>query len=46
MTVTTNNKEIMNTGWHFGTPVYTIDKSEWLSSAIKTTDKFIKASEK
>tara|TARA_B100000073_G_scaffold75186_1_gene56690 strand:+ start:336 stop:1043 length:708 start_codon:yes stop_codon:yes gene_type:complete len=46
MAVTTNNKEIMNTGWHFGTPVYTINKPEWLSSAIKATDKYIKASEK
>ena len=46
MAVTTNNKEIMNTGWHFGTPVYTIEKPEWVSSAIKVTDKYIKASEK
>ena len=46
MAVTTNNKEIMNTDWHFGTPVYTIEKPEWVSSAIKATDKYIKASEK
>ena len=36
----------MNTEWHFGTPIYAIHKPEWLSSAIKTTDKFIKKAEK
>jgi len=39
-------KELMNTEWHFGTPIYGIHKPEWLSSAIKTTDKFIKKAEK
>jgi len=46
MAVTTNNKEIMNTEWHFSTPVYRIEKPEWISSSIKATDKYIKASEK
>ena len=41
-----STKEVMNTDWYFSTPVYTIDKPEWLPSAIKTTDKFIKESEK
>ena len=41
-----NKKEIMKTEWHFSTPIYTIDKPEWLPSAIKATDKFIKDSEK
>jgi len=45
MAVTTN-KEIMNTDWYFSTPIYSIQKPEWLSSAIKATDKFIKESEK
>ena len=41
-----STKEVMNTDWYFSTPVYTIDKPEWLPSAIKATDKFIKESEK
>ena len=40
MAVTTK-KEVMSTEWHFATPVYTIMKPEWLTTAIKTTDKFI-----
>ena len=36
----------MNTNWYFSTPVYTIEKPEWLKSAIKATDKYIKQSEK
>ena len=36
----------MNTNWYFSTPVYTIEKPEWLPSAIKATDKYIKESEK
>ena len=37
----TISKEIMNTEWYFQTPVYSIMKPEWLTEAIKTTDKFI-----
>ena len=40
MAVTTN-KEIMSTEWYFPTPVYSIMKTEWLETAIKSTDKFI-----
>ena len=36
----------MNTDWHFSTPIYRIEKPEWLPTAIKATDKFIKQSEK
>ena len=43
---TKSTKELMNTNWYFSTPVYTIDKPEWLSSAIKATDKYIKEAEK
>lgn len=43
MAVTTN-KELMNTNWYFSTPVYQIEKPEWVDSAIKATDKFIKES--
>ena len=39
-------REIMNTSWYFSTPVYNINKPEWLSSAIKATDKYIKEAEK
>ena len=46
MAVTTEKKEIMKTDWYFNTPVYFIEKPEWLPSAIKATDKYIKASEK
>ena len=45
MAVTTN-KEIMNTEWYFPTPIYSIMKTEWLSKAIKATDKFIDESYK
>ena len=34
-------KDIMNTEIHFGCPIYSIEKPEWLNSAIKATDKFI-----
>ena len=37
----TANKDIMRTDWYFSTPVYSIEKPEWLPSAIKATDKFI-----
>jgi len=46
MAVTTEKKEIMKTDWYFNTPVYLIEKPEWLPSAIKATDKYIKVSEK
>ena len=46
MAVTTSNKDIMDTSWYFSTPVYRIEKPEFLSSAIKATDKYIKESEK
>ena len=39
-------KDIMNTDWYFSTPIYTIEKPEWLSSAIKATDKYIKQAQK
>jgi uncharacterized protein (TIGR02466 family) len=44
--VVKNKKEAMDTTWYFNTPVYSIEKPEWLPSAIKATDKFIKESEK
>ena len=34
MAVTAAKQDIMNTDWHFGTPVYRIEKPEWVSSAI------------
>jgi hypothetical protein len=37
----TANKDIMKTDWYFSTPVYSIEKPEWLPPAIKATDKFI-----
>ena len=40
------SKDVLNTSWYFSTPVYTIEKPEWLSSAIKATDKYIKEAEK
>ena len=43
MTVTTK-KEIMSTEFHFSTPIYMIEKPEWVPAAIKATDKFIKES--
>ena len=39
-------KDIMNTDWYFTTPIYRIEKPEWLSSAIKATDKYIKQAQK
>tara|TARA_R110002020_G_scaffold196227_10_gene397194 strand:- start:2396 stop:3136 length:741 start_codon:yes stop_codon:yes gene_type:complete len=39
-------KEAMVTDFYFSTPVYRIEKPEWLSSAIKATDKYIKEAEK
>ena len=44
--VVKNKKEAMDTTWYFNTPVYSIEKPEWLPLAIKATDKFIKESEK
>ena len=35
------NKETLRTDWYFSTPVYSIEKPEWLPAAIKATDKFI-----
>ena len=46
MAVTKKKQDIMNTNWYFSTPVYTIEKPEWVSSAIKATDKYIKTAEK
>ena len=46
MVVKTNNKEIMNTEWHFGTPVYRIEKPEWVTKLNKATDKYIKNAQK
>ena len=46
MVVKTNNIETMNTDWHFGTPVYRIEKPEWVTQTIKATDKYIKESQK
>ena len=46
MAVTKKKQDIMNTNWYFSTPVYTIEKPEWVSSAIKATDKYIKESQK
>ena len=43
---TRSGKDIMNTDWHFGTPVYRIEKPEWLAKSIKATDKYIKTAEK
>ena len=46
MKMTTTKKEIMRTDMYFGTPVYSIEKPQWLPSAIKATDKYIKEAEK
>ena len=46
MAVLKKKQDIMNTNWYFSTPVYTIEKPEWVSSAIKATDKYIKESQK
>ena len=46
MAVMKKKQDIMNTNWYFSTPVYTIEKPEWVSSAIKATDKYIKESQK
>ena len=42
MVVSTKSKDVMNTEMHFSTPIYRIEKPEFLNSAIKATDKFIK----
>ena len=36
----------MNTDWHFGTPVYRIEKPEWVTKLNKATDKYIKNAQK
>tara|TARA_Y100000004_G_scaffold195980_1_gene264553 strand:- start:359 stop:1075 length:717 start_codon:yes stop_codon:yes gene_type:complete len=43
MAVSTSSgkKDIMDTHWYFSTPVYSIEKPEWLEAAIKATDPFI-----
>ena len=46
MAVMKKKQDIMNTNWYISTPVYTIEKPEWVSSAIKATDKYIKESQK
>ena len=38
------SKDIMNTNWYFPTPVYDIEKPEWVDGAVKATDKYIKES--
>jgi len=40
--MTTEKKDILETSLHFSTPIYRIEKPEWLNSAIKVTDKYIK----
>lgn len=37
----TTNRDTLKTDIYFGSPIYTIEKPEWLPSAIKATDKFI-----
>ena len=44
MVVSTKSKDVMNTEMQFSTPIYRIEKLEFLNSAIKATDKFIKDS--
>ena len=39
-------KDVMNTNHWFSTPVYDIEKTEWVDKTIKATDKYIKESEK
>tara|TARA_Y100001973_G_C5183650_1_gene326440 strand:- start:548 stop:1255 length:708 start_codon:yes stop_codon:yes gene_type:complete len=46
MAVTIRDKELLKTDWYFSTPVYTIEKPEWVTSTNKATDKYIKESEK
>ena len=46
MAVTAAKQDIMDTDWHFGTPVYRIEKPEWCHLARLSTDKYIKQSEK
>ena len=46
MIVTSKSKDIMNTEMHFGTPIYRIEKPEWVTKANKATDKYIKQAEK
>ena len=41
MVVKTKTEQML-TEWHFCTPIYRIEKPEFLDSAIKATDKFIK----
>ena len=43
---TRSGKDIMNTDWHFGTPVYRIEKPEWVTKLNKATDKYIKNAQK
>ena len=31
----TAKQDIMDTDWHFGTPVYRIEKPEWVSMRLK-----------
>ena len=40
-----DQKELMDTSYNFSTPIYRIEKPEWLLPAIKATDKYIKKSE-
>ena len=40
-----SQKELMDTSYNFSTPIYRIEKPEWLLPAIKATDKYIKKSE-
>jgi len=35
------NKDTLRTDWYFSTPVYSIEKPEWLPAALKATDKYI-----
>ena len=46
MAVTKKKQDIMNTNWYFSTPVYTIEKPEWVTKLNKATDKYIKNAQK
>tara|TARA_B100000424_G_scaffold56244_1_gene40536 strand:+ start:153 stop:860 length:708 start_codon:yes stop_codon:yes gene_type:complete len=46
MAVTTKKQDIMNTNWYFSTPVYSIEKPEWVTKLNIATDKYIKESQK
>ena len=35
------NKDLMQTGLYFSTPIYVIEKPEWLNNAINVTDNFV-----